>query len=640
MVAMRLALFVITPALGAAAILTPPPALSPDGMPPIAADILQQAAPYNESRTASLEAWHPSRREILISTRFGDVTQIHRVTQPGGARTQVTFFPERVSGARYNPATGHSFTFTMDAGGAEFYQIYLFDTRGGRAHLLTDGKSRNTGARWSLDGRWIAYTSTRRNGKDGDVYVVNPAEPASARLLLQVDAPGWSVSAWSPEGKALIVQRTRSAYEAALYEVKLSDGARRAVTPELPGVAFANAVYARDGKGIYLTTNRDSEFSRLAYLDLATGNIAVLRPAIPWDVTSVALSKDGRRLAYVTNEDGRSVLRVLDTSTRQDLKLPALPQGVMGAVRWHANGRELGFTLQSARTPSDVYSVDVDSGKLERWTFSETGGLNPENFVEPELARWKSFDGRMISGWYYKPPARFRGSRPVIINIHGGPEGQSRPGFRARDNYYLNELGVALVYPNVRGSQGYGKAFLNLDNGYKREDSVKDIGALLDWIAARPDLDARRVMVTGGSYGGYMTLACMTHYNDRLRGGVESVGISNWVTFLNNTQAYRRDLRRVEYGDERDPKMRDFLLTVSPLNRVKNIGKPMFIIQGKNDPRVPWTESRQMVDAIRRNGGPVWFLLAADEGHGFAKKRNQEYQFAATIVFIKEHLLR
>jgi dipeptidyl aminopeptidase/acylaminoacyl peptidase len=330
----------------------------------------------------------------------------------------------------------------------------------------------------------------------------------------------------------------------------------------------------------------------------------------------------------------------MDLSNRRELRIPQLALGGIGSVRWHANSRELGFSLASAKSPADVYSIDVTKRTLERWTRSETGGLNPEAFLEPELIQWKSFDGRMISGFLYPAARKFSGPRPVIIDIHGGPEGQSTAGFRGRTNFYMNELGVAVIYPNVRGSTGYGKSFLNLDNGYQREDSVKDVGALLDWIVTRPDLDSKRVMVTGGSYGGYMTLAVATHYDARIRCSLDVVGISNFVTFLQNTEAYRRDLRRVEYGDERDPGMRAFLEKISPMNNAHKITKPLFIVQGRNDPRVPYTESQQMLDTIKKNGGPVWFLMANDEGHGFAKKKNQDFQFYATVAFIQEYLLK
>jgi dipeptidyl aminopeptidase/acylaminoacyl peptidase len=294
----------------------------------------------------------------------------------------------------------------------------------------------------------------------------------------------------------------------------------------------------------------------------------------------------------------------------------------------------------SARSTADVYSLNIRTNKVERWTESETGGLNTANFSDAKLVRWKSFDGRTISGFLYPPPAKFKGKRPVIIDIHGGPEAQFRPSFLGRYNYYLNELGVALLFPNVRGSTGYGKTFLTLDNDYKREDSVKDILALLDWIATQPDLDKDRILVTGGSYGGYMSLAVAMKYSDRIRAAIDIVGISNFVTFLENTESYWRDLRRVEYGDERDPKMREFLLKISPVNNASSIKKPLFVIHGKNDPRVPLKEAEQIVATVRKNNVPVWYLMAKDEGHGFSKKKNIDYQFYATVMFVKEFLLK
>jgi dipeptidyl aminopeptidase/acylaminoacyl peptidase len=294
----------------------------------------------------------------------------------------------------------------------------------------------------------------------------------------------------------------------------------------------------------------------------------------------------------------------------------------------------------SARSVSDVVVLDTETGGVVRWTESELGGLVADTLSEPSLVKWKSFDGLEISGFLYQPSAaKFAGPRPVIINIHGGPEGQSLPVFIGRNNYFLNELGVAILFPNVRGSTGFGKTFVALDNGAKREDSVRDIGALLDWIRTQPDLDASRIMVTGGSYGGYMTFACAVHYSDRLRCALSVVGISNFITFLNNTESYRRDLRRVEYGDERDPAMRAVFEQISPLNQAAKITIPMFIVQGANDPRVPRTEAVQMVERIRANGGPVWYLEAKDEGHGFRKKTNSDFQFYATVMFIRQHLL-
>lgn len=618
--------------------LSVPANLSAEDIPAIPASLMEEIAPYTEFRTAALIDWHPIRREMLISTRFGQAPQIHRVTHPGGARTQLTFYPDRVQGGRYRP-DGSSFVFSKDIGGGEWFQLYDYDTRTGRAALLNDGKSRNVSPVWSRDGVHIAYASTRRNGRDTDIYIAVPAYPAEARMVVEADSGGWQPEDFSPDGKSLAVVRATSAYEAALFLVDTASGSRTPLSPQKAGVSYRQARFSPDGARVYVITNQDSDFEQLAAIETGTHQLTILKPGLKWDVTSFDLTRDGRRLAYIVNENGSDTLHVMDTATRNEVDLPKLPYGSIGDIRWHANGRDLGFTIASARTPSDIYSIDVAAGKLERWTESETGGLDASQFSEPELIRWKSFDGLTISGFLYLPPKRFTGPRPVIVNIHGGPEGQFQPGYLGALNYLLNELGTAIIFPNVRGSTGYGKTFLNLDNGRKREDSVKDIGALLDWIQTRGDLDSKRVMVTGGSYGGYMTLASMTHFNDRFRSAVDVVGISNWITFLEHTEAYRRDLRRVEYGDERDPEMRAFLESISPMNHVGNISKPMFIVAGKNDPRVPYTEGQQMTAAIRAHGVPVWYLLAADEGHGFAKKSNRDFQFAATVMFVRRYLL-
>ncbi len=631
----------ITPLLAAGEIV-PAENLVVDGIPKMPASLTEQVARYTEFRAASLAGWHPTRRAALITTRFGDTPQVHLVQFPGGDRRQLTFYPDRVQSASFPPKpTGDFFVFTKDTGGNEFSQNYRYDLATGNVTLLTDGKSRNSSGTWSTGGDRIAYASTRRNGKDTDLYLVNPLDPKSDRLLAQVEGGGWSVLDWSPDDRQLLVSEYVSANESYLWLFDSTNATRTLITPKggSEKVTYDNAQFSKDGRGLYVATDRGSEFQQLTYVDLATKTHTVLTGSIPWDVESFDLSSDGRTLAFVTNEDGVSKLHLLDTATRKEKSVPKLPVGVIGGLEWRENSSDLGFSLVSARSTSDVYSLDAQTGKLDRWTASETGGLNTAALQEPKLVRWKSFDNRSISGFLYEPARKFTGKRPVIINIHGGPEAQYRPGFLGRSNYYLDELGVAILYPNVRGSSGYGKTFLALDNGVKREDSVKDIGALLDWIATQPNLDSTRVMVTGGSYGGYMTLAVATNYNDRIRCSLDVVGISNFVTFLERTESYRRDLRRVEYGDERDPKMREFLLSISPANRAKQISKPLFVVQGQNDPRVPLKESEQMVATVKQNGSPVWYLMAKDEGHGFAKKKNVDYQFYSTVTFIQQYLL-
>ncbi len=623
-------------------ILVPADNLVTDGIAPIPASLVEDVRRYTEFRAAGLSSWHPTRREMLISTRFGDTNQIHLVKFPGGDRRQITFFPERAGGASYQPTTGDYFIFNRDVGGNEFFQFYRFDLKDGAVTLLTDGKSRNTGGAWSHAGDRLVYSSTRRNGRDADQYIINPADPKTDRMLLQLDSGGWGVGDWSPDDKKVLLFEFVSANESYLWIVDVATGEKTLFTPKggAMKIAYGGAAFSRDGRGIYATTDKDSEFQRLAYIDLQTKQHTYLTDHIKWDVDNFALSEDGHTIAFVTNEDGVGRLHLLDTKTRKEKPVPDLPVGVISGLQWHKNSHDLGFTMNSARSPADVYSLDVRTGKIERWTESETGGLNTSEFSEAELVRWKSFDERMISGFLYMPPARFNGPRPVIINIHGGPEGQARPSFLGRANYFLNELGVAFIYPNVRGSSGYGKTFLQLDNGFLREDAYKDIGALLDWIKTQPRLDASHVLVTGGSYGGHMAFAVATRYDDRIRATLPIVGISNLVSFLERTESYRRDLRRVEYGDERDPRMREFMLRTAPLNNAKNITKPIFIVAGGNDPRVPLNEAEQMVKTVRQNGGPVWYLMAKDEGHGFVKKKNQDFQFYATVMFLREYLLK
>ncbi len=612
-----------------------------EGVPSIPPALKEQVRPYLEFRTAAFQSWHPTRREMLITTRFAETPQLHLVAQPLGARRQLTFFSEPVAGGSFRPRSGDYLVFAQDTGGGEFYQLYRFDPMDARVTLLTDGQSRNMGAAWAKSGDFLAYTSTRRNGKDNDIYVINPAQPESNRMVAEVSGGGWSVADWSPDESTLLVSQYVSINESHLFLLEVKSGRMTPLTPpEAKGVAWADPCFSKDGKQVFATTDQDAEFRRLVRLDPATGAVTVLTPDLKWGVESIELSPDGSTMAFIANEDGASVLHLLDLATGHDRPAPKLPLGVLGGLEWHPDGKELGFSFSSANSPADAWSVEVASGKLTRWTESETGGLDASRFRQPTLIRTQSFDGLVISGFLFQPdPARFPGKRPVIINIHGGPEAQTRPGFLGRNNFLLDQLGIALLYPNVRGSSGYGKTFLTLDNGRKREDSVKDIGTFIDWVGRQPDLDAGRIAVMGGSYGGYMTLASLTHFGDRLKAGVDVVGISSFVTFLENTQDYRRDLRRVEYGDERDPEMRRFLDSISPLNNVAKIRSPLLVVQGLNDPRVPATEAEQMVKALRGQGGTSWYLMARDEGHGFAKKKNADFQFLSTILFLQDFLL-
>jgi dipeptidyl aminopeptidase/acylaminoacyl peptidase len=617
-----------------------PEALVTENVPKLPASLAETAGHYADYRSALPLDWNPTRREMLITTRFGNTNQVHLVTMPAGVRRQLTFFNEPVVSATYHPKGGDYFVFSKDIGGGEWYQLFRYDLATGESTLLTDGKSRNLFGSWSTRGDQIAYTSTRRTSQDTDLWIMNPADPKSDRMLAQLSGGGWEPQDWSPDDQRILLIEGLSVNESYVWIVNVATGEKIALTPRGTGdqIAYSKARFSKDGKGIYLTTDQGSEFQRLAYLDLATKQTKIITPGTPFDVSDFALSYDGKKIAFVTDEDGISRLHILSTATAHELPVPKLLVGVMDFVAWHRNNRDLAFGLTSARSPYDCYSLDVDTGKLDRWTNSETA-VHTDHFAEAELVRWKSFDGKTITGFLYRPPARFSGKRPVLIVIHGGPEGQSRAMFLGRDNYYLNELGIALIYPNVRGSLGYGKTFSKLDNGFHREDSYKDIDALIDWIGSRPDLDANRIAVTGGSYGGHMTLAVSTFYSSRIRCSIDVVGMSNLVTFLEHTEAYRRDLRRVEYGDERDPKMRDFLERIAPLNNIGKIRKPMLVVAGKNDPRVPVSESGQIVAALKQQGTPVWYVMAKDEGHGYRKKANADFQFYASVAFLQKYLL-
>lgn len=620
-----------------------------EDIPAIPDAIINDLNQFQNVRSASFRDWTENGRGVYISTRFADVNQIHRVDMPGGARQQITFYKEPVGGVSRQPG-GRNLIFTRDTGGSEFTQIFMLDPADGSTKLLTDGESRNGATVWDRQGRRFAYQSTRRNGASNDVWLMDPMDPASSVMILESpDGTWWGPAEFSESGSKLLISNYVSIADSRVYlldldsrQKKLMAGGREKASANIP------LGFDKDEGGFWLVTDSGGEFQQLAWQPLETGAEAeIITADIPWDVNSADISHDRRRIAFAVNENGMSRLYLLDTKTKKYRSVDNIPTGLVFGLDFSPDDRFLGMTLNTARTPSDTFVLELGDGPLEyfqlvRWTTSEVGGLDSSTFQTPELIEYPTFDNdgdspRQIPAWLYKP--RGAGPFPVVVSIHGGPEGQSRPGFSSTYQMWVEKLGVAVVIPNVRGSSGYGKSYLSLDNGFRREDSVRDIGALLDWIATQPDLDKERVAVFGGSYGGYMVLASAFHYSDKLKAAVDIVGISNFVTFLENTQDYRRDLRRVEYGDERDPAMRAYLEKISPLNNVEKIAIPMLIVQGENDPRVPVTESKQVVEALRSQGQTVWFMNALNEGHGYRKKENRDIYQQVTVLFLQQHLI-
>jgi dipeptidyl aminopeptidase/acylaminoacyl peptidase len=616
-----------------------------EGIPEIPAPLIERMNQYQNTRSAGLGSWSANGKGILIITRFAETAQLHQVDFPGGDRKQITFFKEPVGGGSFCPDTTYKgFMFTRDAGGNEFSQLYWFDVTTGKYERISDGgRTQNSLPLWSNKGDRFITVSTRRNGKDYDLYLASMKDPRAATIVVQ-QTGSWAPLDWSPDDKKLVVENYVSITRSFLHVLDLESGKLEPLNPSPEDISYGGASWSADGKGIFIISDQGSEFRILKYYDLATKKFTDITSAIPWDVSGATINKSRTLIAFTTNENGISKLYQLNTATKKFTAVPGIPTGVIGGLKFHPDGKQLGFVLNAPQTPSDIYSIDLTTNKISRWTNSEVGGLNSSAFTVPTLVEYETFDKvngkpRKIPAFYYKPQKAI-GKLPVVIAIHGGPEAQSLPTFSSFISYLTNELGVAVLAPNVRGSSGYGKTYVQLDNGYKREESVKDIGALLDWIAKQPDLDASRVAVWGGSYGGYMVLASMTHFNDRIRCAIDVVGISNFVTFLQNTEDYRKDLRRVEYGDERDPKMRTFLEQISPANHVDKITKPLFIIQGLNDPRVPASESEQMKEKMKAKGDQVWYMLAKDEGHGFRRKNNVDYMQWAIVMFLQENLIK
>jgi len=612
-------------------------ALVMENIPPADPAVAERLGHYNQP-SRSFSDWDYSGTGLYVVVRSGETRNLHHVATPGARRVPLTSLSEPVRGVAARPAAGpREVLLTVDEGGAENFQILRL-TADGNIERLTDGTSRHSTPVWSRDGASFAYTSTARNGRDADIMVASATAPAAGRLVKE-GWPGLQVATFTADGSGLLLTYRRSVADRSFILLDLISGEERNL---LGGdandpVTLSDPHFSPDGKALYFLSDADAEFTHLRRLDLASGSVTDLTPELNWGIESLSVSNDGRWAVYSVNADGLSELHVKDLTRGTSRTVAGLPVGVIGSTTFAADQRQVAFSVNAATSPSDVYAVNVETLEVTAWTTRRPGRVDPSQLVTPRIVRFPTFDSvagqpREISAILYEPAGP--GPHPVVVVIHGGPEGQSRPTYSSAYQFWANELGLAVALPNVRGSTGYGRSFVNLDNGFQREDSVRDIGALLDWIGTQPQLDGGRVAVYGGSYGGYMVYASLMHYGDRLAGGVANVGISHWVTFLESTADYRRDLRRVEYGDERDPAMRAHLHAISPLTNVHRLRKPMIIGQGANDPRVPRSEAEQIVAAMRAQGVPVSYFLALNEGHGFAKKSNSDAWRLATTDFL------
>jgi dipeptidyl aminopeptidase/acylaminoacyl peptidase len=610
------------------------------GVPDVPAALAERVRQFTEARAARLLDVSEDGSAVLISTRFGQTAQLHVVDQPLGARTQITFAREPVTAGRFLPGDPQVVFYLQDAGGSENWQVYRLDRRTARAEMLTDGKSRHESLALSADGRWVAWAGTGRNGRDTDVYVAPTSRPREARRLLEAEG-AFSPMEFSRDGSKLLVRKYRSIADADLLLVDVASGERRMLTPADGRGSVRAAAFTADGKGVFLVTDRYTDFAELYRVELADPG-APPRPltrTIRWDVEGLDVAADGSRVALTVNADGTSRLYLLEprSGKLEPAAVPGnLPAGVASGLLFPSRRpRTLFLGLSTPRVPGDVWQLDVGAKALVRWTRSEMGGLDAATLAEPVLVRYRAPDGVEIPALLFRPKGA--GRKPVVVVWHGGPEAQTRPTFNATDQM-LVAAGVAVLHPNVRGSDGYGKAYLGLDDGARREQALQDIPATLDWIAAQPDLDPARVAVVGGSYGGYLVLATAAFWPDRIRAAVDVVGISSIPTFLESTAPYRRDLRRAEYGDERDPAVREVQRRISPLYRAEAIQASLFVQQGRNDPRVPQSEAEQIVEAVRAKGREVWYLLALDEGHGFRKRENRDHALAASLLFLERSL--
>jgi dipeptidyl aminopeptidase/acylaminoacyl peptidase len=609
-----------------------------DGIPERPSENTDTLDAYLSAREATPLGFSP-KGQLLIATRFGDVEELHAVDRAGGERRQLTFLREPIERGEYSPDPGRSaFFYLEDTAGDGATQIYYQRVGEIAARRLTDGKSRNTAAIWANSGREMAFATTARDGESYDIDIAEPETGALPHLAVTGDGAPWFPLDFSPDDRKLLVRKHVSSAEDYLYVIDLATGQKREVEPSPSKVTIGAARFSRDGTGVYLISDKDGDYAKLRYVNIFTGEKTDISGRIPFDVESFAVSKDGHYLAYVTNEGGTGRLNLVDVRAHQDLSPPKLPfVGVIDSLSFDADSKLLAFGLAAANQPRDAYVLDVAANRLEAWTHSEAGPMDRTKLVVPRLSQFPTFDrtdgkSRQIPVYVYEPTGG--GPHPVLVLLHDGPQGEFRPSFDPWIQYVVGELGFAVVAPNVRGSSGYGRTFASLARGSSREDAVKDIGALVVWLGLDNRFDAKRVVVAGHGYGGYLALTALMNYGDRLKGGVAMSAITDFIGFLGGTAPYLKVGEREEFGDERDTETRAFLRRISPLTGAERITRPLLLVSGKNDARVPFAQSEELVNRLRSRSPAAWYLKANDEGDAFARWPNREAYYRVFADFL------
>lgn len=594
-------------------------------------------ARYMEVRSAYGATFaHDDSAMYFLSTLSG-MPQVWRQVRGVPWPQQITFFSDRVMDVAASP-TEPLLCVAADEGGTERAQIYLMDLEGLEIRNITNDSAHiyQPGA-FSPDGKRLSYCSNRRNGRDFDVYVYDLEQDRYS--LVHESANTNYASAFHPDGKRLLLARHYTNLNHDLFLVDIETGELDLLTPHDGEALFDSPRFSADGERLFIITNRDSEFTRVAAIDLASKALTWLTPD-EWDCECLSMSADKMYLSYSRNEDGASKLYVADLaqSTEEALKmvegLPALPAGVIMMSAWNRGGRTMALSLSSPVHATEIWTLDVDGKRVERATYASISAVPQSAYVSPELVHYPSFDGLSIPAYYYRPQ-HSEGPCPVVVYVHGGPESQSRNSFNSIVQYFVNQ-GYAVFVPNVRGSMGYGKTYVHLDDVRKRMDSVADLAKAVDWLVAEGNAKRDAIAVMGGSYGGFMVLAAVTHHPDLWAAAVDIVGIANLRTFIENTSAYRRHLRECEYGTVAEDGA--FFDEISPIHHVDKIAAPMMVIHGANDPRVPIGEAEQIVDALQARNHPVTYMRFKDEGHGVVKLGNRIAAYGAIAEFLQQYM--